>query len=274
VRSPEGLRRRVLTAAVLLAVFIGALLLLDKKQFALLVAGVLVLAGREWGRLAGLGARAALFYGLAIGALGGLPGWAPDPQAAVRDALLATGALFWLLLVPAWLRQGIGESGRAVLAVAGVLALTLAGFAALSLPPSHLLIVLGLAWTADTAAYFAGNAFGRRRLAPSISPGKTWEGVAGAVVACLIYAIICALPGAPLGQYVQGATWALYLPGAALLCGVSIVGDLFESALKRRAGAKDSGALLPGHGGILDRIDSVMPTLPIAAMLLNLITRT
>jgi len=121
-------------------------------------------------------------------------------------------------------------------------------------------------------AYFAGNAFGRRRLAPSISPGKTWEGVAGAVGACLIYAIICALPGAPLGPYVQGATWAVYLAGAALLCGLSIVGDLFESALKRRAGAKDSGALLPGHGGVLDRIDSVMPILPIAAMLLNVIT--
>jgi phosphatidate cytidylyltransferase len=148
----------------------------------------------------------------------------------------------------------------------------LAGFAALSLPPGHLLLVLGLAWIADTAAYFAGNAFGRRQIAPSISPGKTWEGVAGAVGACLIYAIICALPGAPLGQYVHGATWATYLAGAALLCGVSIVGDLFESALKRRAGAKDSGALLPGHGGVLDRIDSVMPTLPIAAMLLNQMT--
>jgi phosphatidate cytidylyltransferase len=268
------LLRRVLTAAVLLAVFLGALLLLERRLFALLVTGVLVLAGQEWGRLAGMGARAALLYGLLIGALGGVLGWAPDPQAALRDALLATGAAFWLLLVPAWLRHGVGQSGRTALVLAGVPALTLAGFAALSLPASRLLMVLGLAWTADTAAYFAGNAFGRRRLAPSISPGKTWEGAAGAVGACLIYAIICALPGAPLGQYVQGATWAIYLAGAALLCGVSIVGDLFESALKRRAGTKDSGALLPGHGGVLDRIDSVMPTLPIAAMLLNLITRT
>jgi len=274
VRSPEGLLRRVLTAAALLAVFLGALLLLDRRLFALLVAGVLVLAGQEWGRLAGLGARAALLFGVAVGMLVGAAAWLPDPGPAWRDPLLSTGAVFWLLLVPAWLRRGVGRSGRAVLVAAGFLALTLAGFAALSLSPSHLLIVLGLAWVADTAAYFAGNAFGRRRLAPSISPGKTWEGVAGAVGACLIYAIICALPGAPLGPHVQGATWAIYLAGAALLCGVSIVGDLFESALKRRAGAKDSGALLPGHGGILDRIDSVMPTLPIAALLLNLISGT
>jgi phosphatidate cytidylyltransferase len=274
VRSPEGLLRRVLTAAVLLAVFTGALLLLDRGLFALLVAGVLVLAGQEWGRLAGMGARAALLYGFVVGVLGSAVAWVPDPGTLSRDALLGAGAVFWLLLVPAWLRRGLGQSRRAALALAGCVALALAGFAALLLPPNLLLVVLGLAWTADTAAYFAGKAFGRRRLAPSISPGKTWEGVAGAIGACLIYAIICALPGAPLGQYVRGATWVTYLAGAALLCGVSIVGDLFESALKRRAGAKDSGALLPGHGGVLDRIDSVMPTLPIAAMLLNLITRT
>lgn len=271
---PEGLARRVFTAAVLLAVFLGALLLLERQLFALLVALVLLVAGLEWGRLAGLTPRAAWAYGVAIGALGSGSAWLPDPGTALRDALLGAGAVFWLLLVPAWLRRGVGRSGRLALALAGIAALSLAGFAALSLTPGTLLMVLALAWIADTAAYFAGNAFGRHRLAPSISPGKTWEGAAGAVGACLIYAIICALPGAPLGAHVQGATWVVYLAGAALLCGVSIVGDLFESGLKRRAGAKDSGALLPGHGGVLDRIDSIMPTLPIAAMLLNLITQT
>lgn len=274
MRSPEGLLRRVLTAAVLLAVFLGALLLLDRRYFGSLVAAVLVLAGLEWGRLAGLNARAALVFGIGVGAIVAVIAWSPEVGLASRDLLLGAGAALWLLLVPVWLRKGVETSGRLVLGVAGVAALALAGFAALSLAPGHLLMVLGLVWVADTAAYFAGNAFGRHRLAPSISPGKTWEGVAGAAVACVIYAIICALPGAPLGPYVQGATWAPYLAGAALLCGVSIVGDLFESALKRRAGAKDSGALLPGHGGVLDRIDSVLPTLPIAAMLLNLMTRT
>jgi phosphatidate cytidylyltransferase len=273
VRSPEGLLRRVLTAAVLLAVFLGALLLLDKRFFGTLAAAVLVLAGLEWGRLAGLGARAALLYGVALGALVAAFAWTPDVGPQARDALLAAGALFWLLFVPAWLKWGVARSGRVALAGAGVVALAVAGFAALWLSAGHLLMVLGLVWIADTAAYFAGNAFGRHRLAPSISPGKTWEGVAGAAAGCIIYAIICALPGAPLGPYVQGATWIPYLAGAALLCGVSIVGDLFESALKRRAGAKDSGALLPGHGGVLDRIDSVLPTLPIAALLLTVLTR-
>ncbi len=273
MRSPEGLPRRILTAAVLLAVFLGALLLLDRRLFALLVALVLVLAGLEWGRLAGLGPRTALAYGVAIGLLVAAVAWL-GAGGEWRDALLGAGAVFWLVLAPAWLYLGVGRTHGTALGLAGFLALALAGFAALSLSPVHLLLVLGLAWIADTAAYFVGNAFGRRRLAPSISPGKTWEGAAGALGACLIYAIICALPGAPFGPFVQGATWALYLAGAALLCGVSIVGDLFESGLKRRAGAKDSGALLPGHGGVLDRIDSIMPTLPIAALLLNLMTRT
>jgi len=274
VRLPDGLLRRVLTAAALLAVFLGALLLLDRQLFGTLVAAVLVLAGVEWGRLAGLGTRAALALGAAVGLLGLVAAWAPDPSPALRAALLAAGTVLWLVAIPAWLRAGVGRSGGLGLAAAGVVVLTLAAFAALSLPPTRLLMVLGLIWVADTAAYFAGSAFGRRRLAPTISPGKTWEGVAGAAVGCVIYAIICALPGAPLGPYVRGATWPLYLAGAALLCGVSIVGDLFESALKRRAGAKDSGSLLPGHGGVLDRIDSAMSTLPIAALLLNLVTGT
>jgi phosphatidate cytidylyltransferase len=137
-----------------------------------------------------------------------------------------------------------------------------------------LFLVLGLVWIADTAAYFAGNAFGRRRLAPAISPGKTWEGVAGAVAATLAYAIIFAVPGAPLAAYARQAGWTGYLGAVVLLCAVSVLGDLFESALKRQAGVKDSGSMLPGHGGILDRIDSILSALPTAAVLLYWITTT
>ena len=272
MRWPEGLARRLVTAGALLAVFLAALLFLDRLAFAFLVAVVVALAGHEWGSLAGLGRRGAVLYGIGVGALCAMLAIA-DAFAALSNYFYAAGALFWLVLVPAWLLHGVARASRILLAVAGCIALALAGFAAASLSEIHLLLVLGLVWIADTAAYFAGNAFGRHRLAPGISPGKTWEGVAGALGATLLYAIICALPGAPLDSYVQGAgAWTLYLAGIVLLSGVSIVGDLFESALKRRAGAKDSGVLLPGHGGILDRIDSVMPTLPIAALLLDWIS--
>jgi phosphatidate cytidylyltransferase len=120
---------------------------------------------------------------------------------------------------------------------------------------------MGVVWTADIAAYFTGRAFGRHKLAPQISPGKTWEGVAGALVAVMLYwsAISWGLPGLSLH-------FAAGLVLVVALTGVGILGDLFESWLKRVAGLKDSGALLPGHGGVLDRVDALTSTLPLAAL--------
>src|SRR5437773_1523361 len=156
------------------------------------------------------------------------------------------------------------------LAAAGLFVLIPAGLALVALPAQQVLLVLGLTWVADTAAYFVGSRFGRRKLAPSISPSKTWEGAAGGLLGTLSYAIICAAFVPPWGASFTGAQWAAYLAGTALLCAASIVGDLFESAAKRQAGVKDSGEALPGHGGILDRIDSATSTLPLAAALLPL----
>ncbi len=262
---------RALTAAVLLAAFLAALLLLDRIWFAGLIGLVIAAAGHEWGRLSGMAANASLAYGLGMAALYGALAWLWHPLGVAdgpERAILAAATLFWIALVPLWLCRGL-RPPRAWLVLTGVVVLVPTGLAAMSLPADRLLLVLGLIWIADTAAYLAGRAFGKHKLAPSISPGKTWEGVAGAAAATLIYAIICALPGMALGAQVRGPGWMAYLVVVLLLCAVSIAGDLFESAIKRQAGAKDSGTLLPGHGGVLDRIDSVASTLPVAALLFH-----
>jgi len=255
---------RALTAAVLLAAFLAALFLLDRIWFAGLVGLVIAAAGHEWGRLSGMAGNASLAYSLGITAIYAALLWLWHPLGVAdgpERSLLAAAALFWLALVPLWLWRGLRP--RPVwLALTGLAVLIPTGVAALALPVNRLLLVLGLIWIADTAAYLAGRAFGKRKLAPSISPGKTWEGVAGAAAATLIYAIICALPGTALGAHVRGPGWMVYLAVVLLLCAVSIAGDLFESAIKRKAGAKDSGTLLPGHGGVLDRIDSLTAAVP------------
>ena len=133
--------------------------------------------------------------------------------------------------------------------------------AMVALQPLEVLLVLAVAWIADTAAYFAGRAWGRHKLAPEISPGKTWEGAAGGLIGAAAYAIILAICSA------EDTELPVFVAAAALLVMVSIVGDLFESAAKRQAGVKDSGTLLPGHGGMLDRIDSATATLPVAALM-------
>jgi phosphatidate cytidylyltransferase len=167
-------------------------------------------------------------------------------------------AAFWILVAPLWLWRGVSAAHKRILALAGVVVLLPAGLAMLALPPGHLLAVLVLTWIADTAAYFAGMRYGRHKLAPGISPGKTWEGAAGGIGAVLAYAAV-------LGAVAGGIPWLPLIAAALLLAVLSIVGDLFESAAKRQAAVKDSGALLPGHGGILDRIDSATATLPLAA---------
>src|SRR5690606_4973316 len=131
-----------------------------------------------------------------------------------------------------------------------------------------LVSMMALIWCADIAAYFTGRAIGRRKLAPSVSPGKTWEGAVGGVVAAAVWTIgTVAIPGsfgAVLAQY-----WSLPVVFilACLMAALSIIGDLFESLLKRRAGVKDSSRLLPGHGGVYDRIDALLPVAPVAILL-------
>lgn len=183
--------------------------------------------------------------------------------AAVERTVFGMAAVFWLLVAPLWLARGMSVDRRDGLLLAGFLVVLPAALAMTWLDAQRLLVVLVLVWVADSAAYFVGRAWGRHKLAPAISPGKTWEGAAGGMAGALVYAIICK-------RFFDDVGWAAYLAAAALLALLSIVGDLFESAAKRRAGVKDSGALLPGHGGILDRIDSATAVLPLAALLMAL----
>jgi len=182
-------------------------------------------------------------------------------ERVARGAFVAA-SLFWILVAPVWLARGVSARQRVALATSGLLVLVPAALALVLLRPGQVLQVLVLVWIADSAAYFFGRRWGRRKLAPSISPGKTWEGAWGGIAGAALYAMIG-------GTFLTGiARLPAYLFIAVVLAAISIVGDLFESAAKRQAEVKDSGALLPGHGGILDRIDSATAVLPVAALVL------
>ncbi|HEY7760584.1 MAG TPA: phosphatidate cytidylyltransferase [Burkholderiales bacterium] len=263
--------QRILTAALLLPLFLAALFLLPNLYWALLLAALLAVAAREWSRLAGFGAAGQATYALAV-LCAALAIVALDHDDGAAHAfiysapgklLYALCAVFWLAIVPAWLYYRWVVRSRPLLAVVGVVVLLPCwhALAWMQLTPERLLVALALVWIADSAAYFAGRAFGRHKLAPSISPGKTWEGVAGALAAvCTGWVALTLVAPHFRGQLASG------LLLAALLTAMSIQGDLFESWMKRQAGLKDSGALLPGHGGLLDRVDALTSTVPLAAL--------
>lgn len=255
---------RVLTVAVLLPAFLAALFLLDRSQFAIVVSLVVGIGAHEWARLIKAPQVAAAAFAVILAVL------CFSLAQAMWGTLwiCALGGVFWVSVAPYFLATGFRSAPMGAGMAVGLVVLIPAGLAMSALPPRQLLMILGLIWISDTAAYLAGRAFGRRKLAPSISPGKTWEGVAGGAIGCLIYAIIWATFDADLRARVQGIVWIPFLAGTLLLCALGVVGDLFESSLKRQAGAKDSGKLLPGHGGVLDRIDSATATLPVALLLM------
>jgi phosphatidate cytidylyltransferase len=257
---------RLLTAAVLLAAFIAALFLLERELFAVLISAVIGLGGFEWARLSKVGRGPAVAWAALCGVLCFSFSHAP----ALSIWICGFAGVFWIAAVPYWLARGFRPSPNGTVPYVGLIVLIPAGLAAIALPREQLLMVLGLIWIADTGAYLAGRSLGRHKLAPSISPGKTWEGVAGGAIGCIIYAIIWAHFDPDLRALVQGPVWVVFLAGTMLLYVLSVLGDLFESALKRRAGAKDSGTLLPGHGGVLDRIDSATATLPVALLLVQM----
>lgn len=270
------LKQRVATATVLLIVAVGAMIW-SATAFAVVVTAVLGFALAEWLQLTGATRTVSIAVALIVCAL--LLAVLLASSDTIDTMVLplgATAAAIWIVIVAVLVQPGamtmrLPRAAGMALAVLLVLAAWFALMRFLSQGVLVLLSVLVIVWIADTAAYFAGRAFGRRKLAPHISPGKTWAGVIGAVLAVLLLAVLIRQFAPDTQIYSNdlfatiGPVFALLL--LALLVALSIVGDLFESLLKRQAGVKDSGQLLPGHGGVLDRVDALVPVLPSAVVI-------
>lgn len=277
------LKQRVITALILLAVLLPALFADAPEPFLALTLIFIAAAAWEWARLNGLTGAAALGTGLLCSLLCvGLwaLGWIEQPLPRVW----LIGGAAWVLLSAWALRAGVAAwslHGKGLRWLAGLAALCLTWLAvaqAKLIGVNFLISVLTLVWMADIAAYFAGHAWGSRliarKLAASISPGKSWEGVIGGAVGVLLLALAWVYADSALGAtvpslytHLAASGWPMLLLACLFLSGMSVVGDLMESLVKRSAGVKDSSGLLPGHGGVLDRVDALLPALPLAMML-------
>lgn len=264
------LRTRVLTALIIAALLIPAIFFLDEAWWGILTALIAGVAGWEFARLARFCSSGQKRYGAFVLALtlGMATGLQAETFRLLAVPVLAISGLFWVAAVPFWLKSRRQLENHLVLALVGLVLLVPTWFALVIIRqfgPGWLIGAILLVAVADIAAYFFGRAFGKRKLAPSISPGKTWEGAWGAMAtvtaACLGLAVFA-------GQLNNPALLLALLFGMPILTLVSIAGDLLESMLKRQAGLKDSSNLLPGHGGVLDRIDSHTAALPMIALLL------
>ncbi|MFA7592837.1 MAG: phosphatidate cytidylyltransferase [Thiohalobacteraceae bacterium] len=260
--------KRLLTAVLLIPLVVGGVLLLPTAMLFTLGALLLGLAAWEWTGLVPLRPTVVrLVYGLLLMALLVLGGFALQRQPALLQPSLMV-ALGWWLLAALWLgRPQLGRDRVVAKALLALPVLLPAGWALAALHarpeqgPALALFVLVLMWVADSGAYFAGRNFGRHKLAPRVSPNKTWEGVAGGLAGSLLFAL---LAGGWFGWTGGRLTGFVVL---AVLCALlSVVGDLFISLLKRQQGLKDTGNLFPGHGGLLDRIDSLLAAAPLFAL--------
>jgi phosphatidate cytidylyltransferase len=276
------LGQRIITAVVLLAILLPALFAQNTAWFMAVTLVLITLACWEWGRLNGYVGKLAwltALEGLGFCAVMWKLGW---PSLKLPLIWLITGALWialgaWLIArgvegwerIPKWVRVSVG-----------LLLLSLAWLAVVQarlVGINFLLSILVTVWVADIGAYFAGRRFGKKKLAVRISPGKSWEGVYGGAAAVLLLAVVWALwhpnfadSSSLYAQLLAGKGWLLLALGALLMVAMSVVGDLVESLVKRSVGAKDSSRLLPGHGGVLDRVDALLPTLPLGMMLASL----
>ena len=281
--------QRVVTAVALLALLLPALFADSPDPFTGLVLVLIAAGGWEWGRLNGCGQPASITLALICLVMCTGAWWAGWPGVAAPLLWLIAGAA-WVFAGAGLLRNGVSGWPRISLPIrlaGGVASLFLAWLAvaqARAIGINFLLSLLVLVWVADIFAYFAGRAFGlrftRSKLAPSISPGKSWEGVWGGMggVVVLGFAWVAAdthwqasVPSL-YSRLASVSPWLLVL-AVVFLGAMSVVGDLVESLIKRSAGVKDSSRLLPGHGGVLDRVDALLPALPVSMMIFSLLAR-
>ncbi len=259
------LKSRIITALILAPSAIAAIYLLSLEWYAVVFWLVGGLGAYEFAGLAGLETRTSRAAYVAAYSVLVAASWWSDPLMGLG---LWTGVLIWVLAALAVLAYPASASVMRHGWVAGVAGLLICWAAWISLVviraapdgANWVLWLLLLVWGADIGAYFAGRRFGRNKLAPAVSPGKTWEGVWGGLAAS---SVLCGLLLLAMGRFNAG-----WLAVMLLLVAISVFGDLFESVLKRVRGIKDSGSLLPGHGGVLDRIDSVVAVLPCLALIL------
>ena len=254
---------RIATALVLAPLFIGALFALEPLGFAVFIGCFLLLSAWEWGALCGFGGTGRVAWTVAVALAGAL-----IVALGIPAAVAAIGALCWAVGTVAVF---VFPRGRAlweqvwVRVLAGLL-MMLPAFSGLVLLQAReggawlVLWTMLMVWAADIGAYFAGRAFGRRKLMPAVSPGKTIEGMLGGVVVALLISLAMAV----LADLHSRAPVLLVLVTLVVIA-ASVVGDLLESLVKRVAGVKDSGTILPGHGGVLDRVDGVLAAAPVAA---------
>ena len=264
------LKARVITALILVAALLALLFAVPRVWTHFAFALIAAVAGWEWAGLMRIDGAGRVMFGIAILVLC----WMAHVRTDVFPFLWATVSVFWVVIAPFWLRKKWSLFGNDFLGYslgALVIVATWAGLVSIfERGPLTLLAVMATVWMADIGAYFSGRKWGAHKLAPAISPGKTWEGAVGGTVAALIWGYAA---GTAVGLWsgLAPATFLVVLTALVAFVALSIEGDLFESLLKRQAGVKDSSQILPGHGGILDRIDSLTSTLPVLALVLYVV---
>lgn len=272
------LKQRIITALILAPIMIGGIFFLPVPEFMVFIGAIVTLGAWEWANLSGVTDKLGrvVYAGLIAGLLVGLHLFDLEQEADILYVALAWWVVAFVLVIthPKLISVWGSAIMRLIMGVVILVPMWIGFVQIKSYPFSDYLIlfVMFIVWGADVGAYFAGRTFGKRKLAPNVSPGKTWEGVYGGMATTLLIAVAA-------GFYLQQKTnldlsleqWITLFAITLIVTAVSVVGDLVESMVKRHRGIKDSSNLLPGHGGVMDRIDSMTAALPVFALSLSLV---